>query len=250
MMDRRYYALRKTLIAIAAMLVILSLTLCSCTTVSSDLSDWQSTDASDETPIFTSYSRFVEYKSDRFGSFTGKVYSSKDLALAAGSKLLSVSAIDLEFLPLSLLQNAEKAEGSFEGNAKGYLNSAVKITDGSFDIEYDTYTGTKRQRIYGTYNSDNGYMSCKKSVDGKDTASLEYIPVENGYVSQYRNYETGEIVRIGFDSGRFGLAIYDGSEYTALDAVSKEAFLEGSMVSIVERDGSLEANIDGESIYA
>lgn len=242
--------MKKTLIVITAMLVMLSLTLCACTTVSSASSDWQNNNKEDTTPIFTSYSRFVELKSERFGGFTKKVYSSKDLVLSAGPKLLAISAIDLEFLPLSLLQNAEKAGGSFEGNSKGYLNSVVTVTESGFDIEYDTYTGEKRERIYGTYNLDNGYMSCKKAKDGKETASLEYIPVENGYISQYRNYETGEIVRIGFTPDEFGLAIYDGNEYTSLDNVSKEAFLAGCMVSIVEKDGALEANIDGETIYA
>ncbi len=234
---------------VTAILVALMLLLCSCTTVSSDSSGWQG-DADDTTPIFSSYSNFVELKSKRFGSFTQKVYSSKDLALSAGSKLLSVSAIDLQFLPLSLLDNAEKADGSFEGNAKGYLNSVVTVKDGIFDIEYDTYTGKKRESIYGSFSSDSGYMSCKKTVDGIVTASLEYIPEENGYVSQYRNFETGEIVRIGFDADRFELAIFDGSEYTELDKVAKEAFLEGSVVSIVEKDGKLEANVEGETILA
>lgn len=235
----------------AAILAVLMIILCSCTTVNSDSSGLQGSDADDATPIFSSYSKFVELKSERFGSFTQKVYSSKDLALSAGSKLLSVSAIDLDFLPLSLLQNAEKADGSFSGNSKGYLNSVVTVKDGIFDIEYDTYTSDKRESIYGSYNAATGYMSCKKTVDGIVTVSLEYIPVENGYVSQYRNFETGEIVRIGFDEGKFGLAIFDGSEYTELDKVAHEAFLQGSEVSIVERDnGSLEANVDGESIYA
>jgi hypothetical protein len=233
------------------MIVAAAILLCSCTTVSSDSSDWQSGNTDDTTPIFSSYSEFVDVKSERFGSFTKKVYSSKDLVLSAGPKLLSVSAIDLQFLPLSLLGNAEKADGSFSGNSKGYLNTVVTVKeDGVFDIEYDTYTGDKRESIYGSYNADSGYMSCKKTVDGIVTVSLEYLPIENGYLSQYRNYETGEIVRIGFTSDKFCLAIYDGSEYTELNKVAKEAFLQGAEVSIVEMDGTLEASIDGETIYA
>ncbi len=241
--------MKKAAMAMAAMLLILSLILCSCTTVSSTSSGLQNQDKDDEAPIFSSYSKFVELKSSRFGSFTQKVYSSKELALSAGSKLLSISAIDLDFLPLSLLQNAEKADGSYSGNAKGYLNSVVTVNkNGNFDIEYDTYTGTKRESIYGSYNIDTGYMSCKKSVDGIVTSGLEYIPVENGYVSQYRNFVTGEIVRIGFNNEQFGIAFYDGSEYIELDKVSTEAFLQGAVVEIVEKDGKLEANIDGEII--
>lgn len=234
-----------------ALLVAMSLLLCSCTTVSSDSSDWQNGNTDDTTPIFTSYSDFVDVKSERFGSFTRKVYSSKDLVLSAGPKLLSVSAIDIQFLPLSLLSNAEKADGSFSGNSKGYLNTVVTVKeDGVFDIEYDTYTGDKRESIYGSYNADNGYMSCKKTVDGIVTVSLEYMPVENGYLSQYRDYVTGEIIRIGFDNDKFCIAIYDGSEYTELNKIAKEAFIEGAEINIVEANGELKATIEDETIYA
>lgn len=232
------------------LLLSLTLILCSCTTINNaQQSDGGEATETDTTPLFTSYSRFVDKKSNRFGKFTQKVYSSKDLALSVGGELLSLSAIDLEFLPLSLLQNAEKAGGVFSGNAKGYFNCLVTINGDNFVIEYTTFS-EKREKISGSFSTQNGYMSCTKTVDEKDIVSMEYRTYGDGYFAQYINYDKGSSMRLRFNDEEAELSIVDGREYITLSSIEDDRPLNDSNLFIREKDGKLYATVGEKEILA
>ncbi len=202
-----------------------------------------------ETPAFDSYNAYVEAKANLFSSFTTKIYDKKELVQAAGGGLLSLSSSDIEFLPLALFQDTERAGGSFVGNAKGCYSCDAKITDGNFSFEYTTYGG-QREKITGSFDNKSGLMFCEKYKDGVVALSLEYIPTESGYKAQYVMYddESLNVIRIVFGGGGSGYSSFEASDAERLCDISDESFLADTHILIREQGDKIFASIDGKQI--
>lgn len=231
---------------------IISLFLAICLLVSCSgkkLSEDDKENIKDEnTPLFNSYTDYTETKARLFGEFSKKIYATKELALPAGSALLNVSASDVAFLPLALLQDTEKAGGAFSGNAKGCYNCEAYVSSGEFNLAYTTYGGAP-ELVKGIYDSESGRLSSTKYIASAKKYGFEYMPTETGYIAQYITYGSeNDIVRIVFEDGRAGICMFTSEDIPDFNFDGIEAFLQSDTVTVIEENGELKSVIDGKEV--
>lgn len=198
------------------------------------------------TPVFDLYSDYILQKTKLFGKFSETVFDDITAMKYAGNLLITVSSADIELVPISVLENAEKNGGVFTGNAKGCYSSDVRInSDGSFTIDYNTYSG-EHESIRGSYS--NATLTAEKSVGEALVCKISITAVENGYAALYTVYEGDEstLIRIAFSDEVCGMCIAESDSFDS--ALSIEGFLASDKLSLIYKNGELFITSSGKSV--
>lgn len=200
------------------------------------------------TPISDSYNGYVLEKTERFVDFTSEVYDERELLLPTSSALFSISEIELDFLPLSLLYNAEKAGGHFEGIARGCMDCVVNVTDSEFELSYSKYDG-ETELIRGTYDIQNGSLYCELYEDDQLGKTMEYLCCDGGYIAQYTKVDEDEtkVFRILIDDSLMGIACVTDTTAKRISELNREDFLKSDVLSVILKDGIITATVDGKT---
>lgn len=161
-----------------------------------------------------SYEKYTALKSEAYARFEEFINSNTDAAML-GMTYLSVIMIDLELIPISVIEQEKIAVEAALG-ILGMKDISISKSGNISTLKYADNEG-KKFEFKAEYDaaSDSAQVSITDDK-GSETTFFEYVKTDSGYASQYYSTESKQLIYMYFDDSNItGYSVQENADKPA-----------------------------------